>query len=261
MKKILGFIILAGFLFIPSGWAADTLQILNLQGDVQVLISGSNVWQPASKGMTLSPGDQVKTANASSVEIQAGQGLVTLDENTQFAVNEHTVVGPDEMKTSLQLALGKLKAKVEKLKGDSEFKVVTPTSIAGVRGTWFDMWVYLFNNEFFSRLEVNEGLVNFADLDSDQNVDVGEGEYSTGGEEGVSDPQPTPEEASMDTEGDGQEDEEVDQTDNSIGDQFNAQPGFEQDTPGSQSNAQGNPAEDDSSSDSSYGSYPNPWTS
>ena len=236
MKKMIS---CAFFLLVAlsTAWAAETMLLEKVQGEVQILKKGTSEWVVATDGMTLEAGDKVKTGEKSTVSIKMEKGTVVLAEKTDFGVKEYTAKD-EQITTSLELTLGKLKAKVDKLKQGSEFKITTPTSVAAVRGTFFGLWVYEYLGGLFSRLDVWDGNVNFGDRDSDQNFDVKEDQYATGGEDGIKKPEDQDDEE--DDFGDGDE----------PGDPFDAQDGFDQDTQGSQDNEEGNPVEDESNEES-----------
>ncbi len=228
MKKMI-FAALLFFGVLSSGWAQG-LVVEKPKGEVQVLKKGTSDWVQAQQGMPLESGDKVKTGEKSSVSIQWEKGTLELAEKTDFSVTEHAAKD-DQIKTSLELTLGKLKAKVDKLNQGSEFKITTPTSVAAVRGTFFGLWVYEYLGDFFSRLDVWDGIVNFGDKDSDENFDVDSGKYATGGEEGITKPK--------DEEGEGtpeEGDNPLDDKSSTGTDPFDAQDGFQQDSFGSQDN-------------------------
>jgi hypothetical protein len=213
-------VLLFSILFISRiAWAGPVLQ--DFQGDAQILKKGSAAWTPAEKGMALEAGDKVKTGEKGSATIEMDQGTITLAERTEFGIKTYEIKG-DEVKSVSELSLGKLKAKVAKLQGGSKFEIMTPTAVAAVRGTFFNLWVFLFEGDWFTRLDVEDGTVNFKDEESGDNYDVGEGEHATAGGGGITPPSKN-------------------ESDTDLGEGFNSPEGFNQDTFGSQSNEEGNP--------------------
>jgi hypothetical protein len=213
MKKI----VVAALLFLavaPLAWGEVTLQ--GVRGEVKVLKHGAQSWTSAEEAMTLEPGDKLKIGEESSVEILMDKGSVTLSEKTEFGVKDYQSTD-DQFRASLELTLGRLKAKVDKLRPGSEFKVTTPTSVAAVRGTVFGLRVYGEQGNLFTDLNVDEDTVNFCTLDLTQCFDVEAGKDSTGSEGDVSDPDK------------GQEDEPEDTDEpKTIDDQYQGQKGFDQ---------------------------------
>ena len=130
-------------LFAEVGRVAE---ISNLEGAVWFRKSGTTEWKGAEKGMMLLQNDEIKTGANAKVEIlldTAGEtGKVDLSANSQmrFETMGKDLVTEDKT-TLLDLAVGKVLIKAEKLKGNSTFQVKTPTSICGVRGTIFEVTV------------------------------------------------------------------------------------------------------------------------
>lgn len=190
------FFLLGLFLaLIPLSWAADPLMLVEIRGEVQVLKKGAARWISAEEKMPLEMGDKVKTGKKSRVNIEMGMGTVTLYGKTEFAVKEYSL-NELQLNTSLQLTLGKLKAKVNKdrMKEDPRFEITTPTSVAAVRGTTFSLQVYESQGEILTRLDVLEGVVHFSDEEEKQSVEVSAGNHTFADEEEVMPPLPGVEE-------------------------------------------------------------------
>lgn len=126
-------------------FAAETkrkAKIIDVSGKAMVKLDGKS-WVPAEIGMVLKDGDILKTSSDSFVMLNLdGKGqtaTVEIEENSQLLLSE--LVKDDQAKTQktlLDLALGKILIKVQKLHTEeSRFEVKTPTSIVGVRGTVF----------------------------------------------------------------------------------------------------------------------------
>ena len=121
-------------------------EIANIQGAVWFRKGGTTEWKGAEKGMLLLENDEIKTGGNAKAEIllDAGgeTGKLDLEANTQLRI-ETMKKDPatDDKTTLLDLAVGKVMIKAEKLKGNSSFQVKTPTSVCGVRGTLFEVTV------------------------------------------------------------------------------------------------------------------------
>ncbi len=226
------------FILLPVCWA-DTMLIGKIKGEVQVLKNGASAWMAGTEGMVLEAGERIKTGDQSSAELRMEKGYITLEEKTEFVLKEFQSK-EEQIRASMELTLGKLKARVKKMKTGSEFKITTPTSVAAVRGTFFDLWVYLFQGSLFTRLDVSEGLVHFSDLSGQVEKDVQEGQTATGGLGEVTNPKPT-DSGGGDSSG---PPETIDQASEET-------PGFQQETLGSQENSVGSPVQDSSSNSSS----------
>lgn len=140
---VLGLAFVSAPLFAGIGRVAE---IASLEGDVWFRKSGTTEWKGAEKGMLLLENDEIKTGENAKAEIllDAGgeTGKLDLASNSQMRFE---AMGQDPMTqdktTLLDLAVGKVLVKAEKLRGNSTFQVKTPTSICGVRGTLFEVSV------------------------------------------------------------------------------------------------------------------------
>lgn len=121
-------------------------EIGTIQGDVWFRKSGTEDWKGAAKGLFLLENDEIKTGENSKAEIlldaKGETGKLDLAANSQMRIETMKQDPSTSDKTTLlDLALGKVLIKAEKLKGNSSFQVKTPTSICGVRGTIFEVTV------------------------------------------------------------------------------------------------------------------------
>ncbi|MBM3249954.1 MAG: FecR domain-containing protein [Candidatus Omnitrophica bacterium] len=120
--------------------------IMEFQGTVEVKM-GKAAWQSAQKGMTLNPGDMIRTKKNSfallNVDGKAETATVEVKENSQVKLSELLENKKDgTQSTLLDLALGNILIKAKKLHSEkSKFEVKTPTSIVAVRGTTFSVAV------------------------------------------------------------------------------------------------------------------------
>ncbi len=181
MKKntvLLSLSLISCLIFTTGAWASSGPTLKNFKGDVQVLKQGSTTWTAVQEGMALGKGDRIKTGEKSKADIVLGQGTITLNEATEFGIKEYSEEG-DQIKSTGELALGKLRAKVEKLQAGSTFEIRTPTAVAAVRGTLVDLWVYLLNGIYFTQLDVKDGVVNLKDIQSGDGTDVPKDESAT----------------------------------------------------------------------------------
>jgi hypothetical protein len=110
-------------------------------------------WQPAVPGQHLFDGQEVKTyaLSRAMVAFAATQALVRINENSELAV-ESTKGSAQRKRDRVNMLVGEVYSKVRK---DREFEVETPSSVASVRGTEFD--VSHLNG--WTRLLVVDGLV------------------------------------------------------------------------------------------------------
>jgi hypothetical protein len=121
-------------------------QVTSLDGTAEVKQVGQAAWIPVSVGMVLNQGDTLKTAANSWALLNVDDGriaTVEVKESSQMMIAELMVdSGSDTSKTLLDLAVGEVLIKAQKVRGEnSKFEVKTPTSIVGVRGTTFNVKV------------------------------------------------------------------------------------------------------------------------
>ncbi|HOX27592.1 MAG TPA: FecR family protein [bacterium] len=115
--------------------------LASVEGDVQVQMPGKG-WQAGKPGMTLPSGTAIKTGAKSGAVVKWSSGnTVKITSFTNFIIKAIDIdPRTKEVKSNLDLSVGKVKFKAEKLTNpNSEFKVTTPTAIAGVRGTTGDI--------------------------------------------------------------------------------------------------------------------------
>ncbi|MEW5945610.1 MAG: FecR domain-containing protein, partial [bacterium] len=115
--------------------------LTTITGDVQVQPPGGG-WIPATEGMLVESGAMIKTGAKSSALLRWGAGnTLKLTAFTNFTVNNIDVDPRTKtVNSDMGLMIGKLKGRAEKLQNpSSSFEISTPTAVAGVRGTVFDM--------------------------------------------------------------------------------------------------------------------------
>ncbi len=120
--------------------------IKTLEGSVKIKKKDAEVWVVAYEGMILNQDDIIKTDADSSVDIvlptEGEESTVRIYKKAEVAIQQlvkNEITG--EENTVLNVAIGKILIKAAKLKGESRFEVVTPTSVVGVRGTEFEVTV------------------------------------------------------------------------------------------------------------------------
>jgi len=106
--------------------------------------STGGAWAPLKSGTVLGSGAVVKTGPESEINLNLGvngQSIVVI-ENTTLGIDklvfDHT--GADTVaETQLDLKVGRILGDVKKSSPASRFEVKTPTGVAGIRGTKFDI--------------------------------------------------------------------------------------------------------------------------
>ncbi len=142
-------LVLAAFIAFPLfAYAEDLSQatVTEIKGEAKYLRSGSTEWQKLEQGTVLSEGDALKTAIGAQVFITlsgvAKTADITVRPETEFVFKKFNYDGAKGVEnTLLDVQLGGILIKAEKLIGESKFEVKTPTSIVGIRGTTFEVQV------------------------------------------------------------------------------------------------------------------------
>jgi hypothetical protein len=173
--------------------APQIVSIADAAGSIWLKRGSSKNFETAKIGASIQAGDTLKT----------GEGFcrLSLENNTSVWVSPNTIVTINEAaldrlknarSTTLNLEIGKLKAKIGKLHGESRFQITTPTAVASVRGTT----LYINagtngNNQGFTTLFVDESDkgVDFKNNQTGDEKNVGDNQLSETDENGnVSDP-------------------------------------------------------------------------
>ncbi len=117
-------------------FADSVAKIATIEGVVQVLKKDAADWRNAKPGMPLEVGDQVYSHEESFVEIRYVIGTVLrMDEKTKV-----TIEASSEKTIKTKSAIGTVWVNMRKLVSTGkEFQVSTPTAVAAIRGTVFDM--------------------------------------------------------------------------------------------------------------------------
>ncbi len=132
--------------FATAGIEASHATVVQMDGDAQALKAGTSDWIALSQDMVLSEGDTLKTGNDTELILElAGEAKtaqLTVRPNTEMSFETfYHEAGKESEQTLLDVSVGGILIQAEKLRGESKFEVKTPTSIAGIRGTIFEVQV------------------------------------------------------------------------------------------------------------------------
>jgi hypothetical protein len=116
--------------------AESVAKITTFEGSVSVLKKGAADWRDAKPGTPLEVGDQVYAREESFAEIRYSIGTVLrMDEKTKVTIEESS-----EKTIRTKSALGSVWVNMRKLiSTGKQFEVSTPTAVAAIRGTVFDL--------------------------------------------------------------------------------------------------------------------------
>ena len=124
-------------------------------GEVKIDMVAEPGWQAASLGGKLANGDKLETGSASFGSIMfLDRSMIKVRENTKFTVKSKRTV-KRELETDIAIAVGEMNVKTTT---GSKFKIQTPTSVASVKGTEFNLMV---EKDGTTHLTVLEGTVEF----------------------------------------------------------------------------------------------------
>ncbi len=149
----------------------DAAYVYSVRGDVDIKTSGSSEWSRLDKGQDktpLKPGDEMRTARASTADI-------FMDDGTKVKIaplSAFKMAAEDNETVSLGLYFGRVRSWVKKF--SKKFEVRTPSAVCAVRGTDFMVSADAEGN---SRVEVYEGSVLTGDSRGNSSL-VREGQFS-----------------------------------------------------------------------------------
>ena len=130
-------------------------------GDVKLKLNPADAGKKPEIGTLLSQEHVLITGNNGNADLQFNNGSsVKIKPNTEVAIRNLTKTA-DSVKEQLSIAKGIIIANVNKKKQSDDFQVITPTAIAGVRGTRFLVAVEPNekNKEDITRVSVLDGSV------------------------------------------------------------------------------------------------------
>ena len=142
-------------------------QLIIESGDVQVKHEGGS-WSSAENGMLLYQSDIVKTGdNTTSSIILFESSIIRLDSNTEVMLKE-IIQEAGKTSVTIQQDAGRTWNTVLKVSGIDDYEVQTPTTVASVRGTSFDVYIQLDN----ITVGVGRGVVFISKIINDNVLDT-----------------------------------------------------------------------------------------
>jgi len=151
---IMAIICIAGFVILTLTSDVVKAQLIIESGTVQVKHTGS--WTEATSGMELYQSDSVRTGyNASASIILFKGSVIRLDNNTEITLKK--IIQQEETSVTIQQDAGRTWNTVQKISGIDNYEVQTPTTVASVRGTSFDVNVHANG---ITVVSVIKGMVN-----------------------------------------------------------------------------------------------------
>lgn len=169
-----------------SKGAEETAQmkatIAKVVGGVRIRTRGTIFWHDAKVNEVLGSGDQIETKKDGNIEIKLeNDNVINLKPNSKLILQKLTKdLKTGEYENLLESNIGKIRAKVEKIKGNSKFEIKTPTAVACVRGT--TIYLDILPALTVAFFEGGEG--TFTNTISGSTETVGDGETSSSDNQG-----------------------------------------------------------------------------
>lgn len=118
-----------------------TYQIQNFIGKVEVYAKDKKAWVPAQRGSVLGAKDRIRTGPQSEIDLQVPEQIaIRLKENSEIEVQSPALL-EKSVRFRLHLLRGILLGSTEKKFEGEKLEITTPTLVAAVRGTLFQMEV------------------------------------------------------------------------------------------------------------------------
>jgi len=159
--QILLFTIFSSLVFTAQSVYAEKVATLkDVKGDVRIFAPGKTRGLKGRDGMALFAETRIVTTNDDShANIIYNVGTrVRLMPNSELVLATPEPGDKDSLRVKVELLAGKFFGKVNKLRATDTFEIKTPTSTAGIKGTFFS--VEAKNGE--TTVLVKEGLVEVA---------------------------------------------------------------------------------------------------
>jgi hypothetical protein len=126
-----------------QAWRDGQAQVRAIRGTAQYT-TGGGVWVPLRVGTTLKSGSTIRTAAESTVDLflRHNGPVLRVTPSTTVALDRLALqnTGADTViETQINLQSGRILGNVKKLAGASRYEVKTPTGVAGIRGTDYDI--------------------------------------------------------------------------------------------------------------------------
>lgn len=112
-----------------------TAKVFDVSGQARLLKKNSDQWVPVEKGMTIEAGTQILTGPSSFVDIAYDDYYANVTHLQENVKAEFKSIEP----TEIFLEDGTIFNALDALDPDSSYQVATPTAVASVRGTHFEV--------------------------------------------------------------------------------------------------------------------------
>ena len=146
------------FLPRPAATVARVATLVPVEGEVEIMPTGSAIWRPASVSERMQAGERIRTGPLSAATLVFFDGSTTdLQAETEIAIVQASSRPGGGSVIVLRQALGQAYSRVQRLPGQaSRFEIETPAAVASVHGTEFTVAV---EADGTTRVAVVEGVV------------------------------------------------------------------------------------------------------
>lgn len=110
-------------------------KIIDVSGEVKILKGGTDEWLTAAEGDFIETGDQIITGTAGSVDIALDAYLLNITHISENTKAEFRSLKP----TDIYMEDGSIYSALDGLASDEGYQIATPTAVAAVRGTHFEV--------------------------------------------------------------------------------------------------------------------------
>ena len=147
--------------FVPGdGVSVGEAQLV--QGKVFVIHQAAKIAYRLKKGLAVFLGDTLITESRSRVSLlMADQSALALAGRSKLVIDESVYdIKTNSRDTQLRLLFGRIRSIVSKIGSEPNYKIKTPTAVAGVRGTDFGLAVGLVASKKTSALQHSLAFLN-----------------------------------------------------------------------------------------------------
>ncbi len=129
----------AALVLVTTLLSATEVEVIELEGRVEVRQSEGAAWENAEVGMTVPVGAMISTGFRSSAVLAVGpDAQLNVDSLTRLGIDE-LIEREGVVETSLNLTVGRVRGEVRRAADrQSDFQLRSPTATASVRGTSFE---------------------------------------------------------------------------------------------------------------------------
>jgi len=118
----------------------DRATVISFEGDVKVQIGIKGEWVKADVGMKLAESDSIKTGSDSWAELKVGMvGGIKIKENSVVRLSELSSQPSGREDIILYMSVGEMLVDARGIHSETDFQVRTPTTVAAVRGTVYNV--------------------------------------------------------------------------------------------------------------------------